>query len=104
MAAPGMRALVLTDMSKLRVMVEVGESNLKNIKIGNEMVSETDNSLEAIVSAAGKVASFLEEIASASKEQSQAIDQITAALDQIDQVTQGNTANAEETASHGECR
>lgn len=37
MAAPGMPALVLTDMSKLRVMVEVGESNLKNIKIGKEV-------------------------------------------------------------------
>lgn len=37
MASPGMPALVLTDMSKLRVMAEISESNLKNIKIGQSV-------------------------------------------------------------------
>jgi RND family efflux transporter MFP subunit len=37
MASPGMPALILTDMSKLRVMAEISESNLKNIKIGQSV-------------------------------------------------------------------
>ncbi len=40
MAAPGMPALVLTDMSRLRVMAEISESNLKNIKIGQSVKVE----------------------------------------------------------------
>ncbi|MBD3166688.1 hypothetical protein GF324_08825, partial [bacterium] len=42
------------------------------------------------------------EIASASQEQTSAIDQVNDALGQIDQVTQGNTSNAEESASAAE--
>lgn len=34
MAAPGMPALILTDLSKLKIVVEVSESSLRNIKIG----------------------------------------------------------------------
>ena len=49
-----------------------------------------------------KVADFLEEIATASREQAEAIDQITQGLDQIDQVTQSNTASAEESAAAAE--
>jgi len=33
-AIPGMPALILTSLSDLKVMVQIGESNLKNIKIG----------------------------------------------------------------------
>ncbi|MEW5815199.1 MAG: hypothetical protein AB1798_07350, partial [Spirochaetota bacterium] len=75
---------------------------IKNIALGNQAAAETAKSLEEIVSGAGKAADFLGEIALASKEQAQAIDQITAGLDQIDQVTQANTASAEESASSAE--
>jgi len=34
MIAPGMPTLILTDLSKLRIVVEVSESNLRHIKIG----------------------------------------------------------------------
>jgi RND family efflux transporter MFP subunit len=40
MAAPGMPALVLTDMSRLRVVAEISESNLKNIKMGQNVKVE----------------------------------------------------------------
>ncbi|MBD3807549.1 MAG: efflux RND transporter periplasmic adaptor subunit [Epsilonproteobacteria bacterium] len=40
MAAPGMPALILTDMSRLRIMAEISESNLKNIKIGQSVKVE----------------------------------------------------------------
>jgi RND family efflux transporter MFP subunit len=37
---PGMPALVLTDLSNLKVMVEISESNLKDAKIGREVTIE----------------------------------------------------------------
>lgn len=40
MASPGMPALILTDMSRLRIMAEISESNLKNIKIGQSVKVE----------------------------------------------------------------
>jgi RND family efflux transporter MFP subunit len=37
MAIPGMPALILTDLSRLKIMTEVSESNLKDIKIGESV-------------------------------------------------------------------
>lgn len=37
MAIPGMPALVLTDLSKLKVLTEVAESNLQHMRIGKEV-------------------------------------------------------------------
>ncbi len=56
MAAPGMPALVLTDMSKLRVMAEISESNLKNIKIGQSVKVEVPS---AGLKTTGVVASII---------------------------------------------
>jgi methyl-accepting chemotaxis protein len=80
-------------------MVEV---SISNIETGNDLVGKTAEQLEEIVSGANKVAEFLEEIATASREQAEAIEQVNSGLDQIDQVTQSNTASAEESASAAE--
>ncbi len=40
MAIPGMPALVLTDLSKLKIMTEVAESNLQHMRIGKEVKIE----------------------------------------------------------------
>jgi methyl-accepting chemotaxis protein len=45
------------------------------------------------------VVTLVDEIATASNEQSSGLAQITTGLTQIDEVTQANTASAEETAS-----
>jgi len=37
MAIPGMPALILTDLSKLKVLTEVAESNLQHMRIGKEV-------------------------------------------------------------------
>ncbi len=79
----------------------VEEAN-RNIRLGSELVEKTSVQLEQIVEGSNKVAQFLDEITQASREQSQGIDQITDGLDQIDQVTQSNTASAEESASSAE--
>jgi methyl-accepting chemotaxis protein len=80
-------------------MVEVAISNIQS---GNGLVGQTAEQLEEIVSGANKVAEFLDEIATASREQAEAVEQVNSGLDQIDQVTQSNTASAEESASAAE--
>jgi methyl-accepting chemotaxis protein len=79
----------------------VEEAN-KNITLGNELVEKTAGQLDDILEGSNKVAQFLDEISQASREQSEGIEQITGGLDQIDQVTQSNTASAEESASSAE--
>ncbi|MFO7985543.1 MAG: hypothetical protein R6U38_06730 [Desulfatiglandaceae bacterium] len=51
---------------------------------------------------ARKVATLVQEIASASKEQAEGIEQINRAVSEMDKVTQQNAANAEESASASE--
>jgi methyl-accepting chemotaxis protein len=51
---------------------------------------------------ARKVDGLVAEIATASNEQSQGIGQVTIAVSQMDKVTQGNAASAEESASASE--
>jgi methyl-accepting chemotaxis protein len=75
---------------------------VKNVENGSGIASETAKALEEIVDGISKVTDLVGEIASASKEQSQGIEQVNTALGQIDQVTQSNTANAEESAAAAE--
>ena len=51
---------------------------------------------------AGKATALVEEIAGASREQSQGIEQINTAVSEMDKVVQQNAANAEESASASE--
>jgi len=40
MAIPGMPAVILTDLSELRVVVEISETNLKDVQLGKEVTVE----------------------------------------------------------------
>jgi type IV secretory pathway VirJ component len=59
-------------------------------------------SLLEIVEKVRQVDTLAAEVASASKEQSQGIEQVNTAVTQMDKVTQANAANAEESASASE--
>jgi methyl-accepting chemotaxis protein len=74
------------------------ESN-QNIDNGANIAASTSNTLLEIEQGSIKTADFLAEIAAASKEQAGGISQITAGINQIDQVTQQNSAYAESTAT-----
>jgi len=78
------------------------ENSVKQVADGTEMADKTAEALREIVAAASKVTDLVGEIAAASNEQAQGVSQITAGLGQIDQVTQQNTAHAEESASAAE--
>ena len=100
--AEEVRNLAVRSAEAVKETTAMVEDSISNINIGNDLVTKTAQQLEDIVGGATKVAEFLDEIATASKEQAEAIDQVTSGLDQIDQVTQGNTASAEESASAAE--
>jgi RND family efflux transporter MFP subunit len=38
MAIPGMPAIILTDLSRLKIMTEISESNLKDVKVGDKVM------------------------------------------------------------------
>ncbi len=69
---------------------------------GAQMAKQTAVALKEIMEGTNKVSDLLEEIAAASNEQAQGISQVTTGLSQIDQVTQQNTASAEESAAASE--
>lgn len=78
------------------------ESNIELSEKGVAMASRVDESLIEIAAQAKKVNELLDEIAAASQEQSQGVAQIYKAISQMEQVTQQNAANAEESASASE--
>ncbi len=80
-------------------MVEV---SLNNVSKGNELVEKTSSQLNEIAVSVTKVGTLVDEVTAASNEQAQGLDQIVTGLGQIDQVTQSNTASAEESASASE--
>ena len=76
-------------------LVEQTVSKLSN---GAKIAHKTQESLSKVVNDVVRVADLLGEISTASNEQAEGIAQISSGLQQIDQVTQNNTANAEETS------
>jgi methyl-accepting chemotaxis protein len=78
------------------------EEAVKNAENGVQISKEVGDSLNEISQASRKVNDLIGEIAAASNEQSQGIEQINTAVGQMDQVTQSNAANAEESASASE--
>jgi len=75
------------------------ENSVSKAHHGQQVAQKTSSALTEIVNRIQKVTSLVGEIATASQEQATGIDQINHGLAQIDQVTQQNTASAEESAA-----
>ena len=78
------------------------EASVKNAEGGVQIAAEVSKSFGAIADGAKKVNDLIAEIAAASQEQSQGIDQVNGAVAQMDKVTQQNAASSEESASAAE--
>jgi methyl-accepting chemotaxis protein len=78
------------------------ESAVTKTTQGVQISAKVAGALNDIVSKARQVDELVAEIASGSKEQSQGIAQINTAVGQMDKVTQGNAASAEESAAAAE--
>lgn len=78
------------------------EDTVRKINDGSELARRTFDAFEKVTDSSSKVGDLVSEIAAASKEQSQGIDQVNIAISQMDKVTQQNAGNAEESASAAE--
>src|SRR6185369_3645389 len=76
--------------------LDVAESLKRAVEI--EIARGFQNTTDAAL----KVKQLISEVAAASEEQSKGIIQVNVAVSQMDKVTQGNAANAEESASASE--
>ncbi|MEW6266832.1 MAG: methyl-accepting chemotaxis protein [Thermodesulfobacteriota bacterium] len=78
------------------------ESTIRKINEGAHLVSETHQSFLEVKTAAEKAAVLVNDVATASVEQAQGIDQINQAVAALDKVIQENAAQAEESAAASE--
>ncbi|MBI5381073.1 MAG: chemotaxis protein [Opitutae bacterium] len=75
------------------------EDAIRKSENGVQISSRISGTLEQILTDARKVDELIERIAEASSQQTQGLGQINQSLQQIDRITQGNTASSEETAA-----
>ena len=78
------------------------EGTVKKIKSGSDLVAQTNEDFGKVAAGAKKVGGLVGEIAAASREQAQGIEQINIAMSEMDRVVQQNAANAEESAKASE--
>ncbi len=76
--------------------------SVKKSETGMGLVKKTKEVFSDVVTQVKKVTDLVNEIATASEEQTNGIEQISKAIQQMDQVVQQNAANAEETAAASE--
>ena len=81
---------------------ELIETSQKNADSSVVMVENLTKTFVGIQESSDKVATLVSEIAAASKEQAQGIDQVNTGVAEMDKVVQQNAANAEESASAAE--
>ena len=92
-------SIVRSTQEKVEVLIK--EGSIK-VETGTRIAKECGDVLEEIVDNTAKVTKMTVEISTACQEQSMGVQEITRAMNQLDQVTQTNTASSEEAASAAE--
>jgi methyl-accepting chemotaxis protein len=78
------------------------EGTVRKVSDGAEIVNKTNEGFAEVAKSAAKVGELVGEIAAASNEQANGIEQVNKAVAEMDKVTQQSAANAEESASASE--
>lgn len=100
--AEEVRELAQKSAKAAKETTEMIDDSIKKAENGSNISAETSSVLKQLVEASKSVGAIVEEISIASNEQAQGVLQINTGLSQIEQVTQQNTANAEESAAASE--
>ena len=100
--AEEVRNLAMRSADAAKNTAELIEGTVKKIHTGSGIVDKTNKAFTRVAQSAVKVGELVGEIAAASNEQSQGIDQVNIAVSEMDKVVQQNAANAEESASASE--
>jgi len=75
------------------------EDTVERLKTSTTKVKQTSQTFSQVVDSANKIAGYMDEIATASQEQSSGLQQITQAVNEVDRGIQQNASTAEELAS-----
>ena len=97
--ASEVRSLAQRSSQAAKDIKDLITNSSSQVQEGVGLVNQTGTSLSEILGSIKQVADIVSEIASASQEQSTGIDQINKALNQMDEVTQQNSALVEENAA-----
>ncbi|MFP4549715.1 MAG: methyl-accepting chemotaxis protein [Spirochaetales bacterium] len=100
--AEEVRNLATRSADAVKETTEIVQRSIESIGQGAHATEETVAQFRRIAEQTDRITTMLSEVAAASANQSGAIQEITAGLSQIDQVTQTNSATAEESASAAE--
>jgi methyl-accepting chemotaxis protein len=97
--ASEVRTLAQRSAEAARDIKNLIQESSHQVADGVRLVEETGIALKEIVEAIKKVSGTITEISEASREQSSGVDEITAAITSMDEITQQNSALADESAS-----
>jgi methyl-accepting chemotaxis protein len=100
--AEEVRNLALRAAEAAKSTGDLIEDNVTRVGGGVQIVSGLKTALGDVMDSSAKVADLVNEVAAASAEQAQGLEQINTAVTQMNSVTQQNAANAEECASASE--
>lgn len=97
--ADEVRNLAMRAAEAARSTARLIDGTVKRVKEGDELVSKTSSEFSRVVDNARKMGELVGEVAAASQEQFQGIEQVSRAITEMDKVVQQNAANAEESAA-----
>ena len=97
--AAEVRSLAGRSATAAKEIKQLIEESVGNVSDGCKLVEQAGSTMDEIVVHVRRVADLMGEIRTASREQSEGIDQINQAVGQMDQVTQQNAALVEEAAA-----
>jgi CHASE3 domain sensor protein len=100
--AEEVRNLAQRSASAAKDTASLIEDAVKKASDGSDIANRAGKALSDIVEGVKKVTDLVGEIAAASNEQAQGVDQVNTAVAQMDKVTQQNAATAEESAAASE--
>ena len=100
--ADEVRNLAMRAAEAARNTADLIEGTVKKVKEGEDLLVRTNEDFCEVAEVAAKVGSLVDEIAVASNEQTKGLDQVNAAMTEIDRVTQQTAASSEEAASASE--
>jgi methyl-accepting chemotaxis protein-1 (serine sensor receptor) len=93
------RSLAQRSSTAAKEIKELIDTSVERVQSGSALVKEAGRTMTEVIDAVQRVTDIMGEIASASEEQSNGIDQVARAVTQMDEVTQQNAALVEEAAA-----